>query len=97
MSDLRTFLLNAFDFLEFGFGLYRRGVCDKRIKNNYHLDETSEIHGYTKKEASTLLGLSERQFDRRIKNGELPAGKKVRNYTTLFWNKDLIDKMSRLK
>lgn len=96
MSDLRTFLLNTFDFLEFGFGLYRRGVCDSRIKNNYKLEQNSEIHGYTKKKASNLLGLSERQFDRRIKKGELPEGKKVRNYTTLFWNKDYIDKLSRL-
>lgn len=96
MSDLRTFLLNTFDFLEFGFGLYRRGVCEKRIKNNYHLDENSEIHGYTKKEASRLLGMSERQFDRNIKAGKLAKGKKVRNYTTLFWKKDYIDKMSNL-
>lgn len=95
MNDLKNFVLNAIDFLEFGFGLYRKGVCDKRIKNNYHLDENSEIRGYTKQEASKLLGLSVRQFDRRVAKGQIVKGKKVRDYTTLFWNKDYIDKMSK--
>lgn len=67
----------------------------KKIKNDYHLDKNSEIYGYTKEEASKLLGLSTRQFDRRIAKGELHKGKKIRDFTTLFWDKDYIDSMSK--
>lgn len=90
-------MLNFFDLLGFGFSLYRRGVCDKRIKGTYKLDEVCEKFGYTKTEAANMLNLSVRQFDRRIKKGFIPKGRKYQGFTTLYWDKDYIDKMSNTK
>lgn len=95
-DSLKTFVLNAIDFMSFGFGLYRKGVCDERIKNEYKLVENCEIRGYTKKEASKMLNISDRQFDRRIRKGEIPKGRKYKGFTELFWDKDTIDKMSKV-
>lgn len=93
-TELRTLVLNTIDFLTFGFNLYRRGVCDERIKSEYRLTENSEKHGYSKEEAAKMTGLSVRQFDRRVQQGKIARGRKVRGFTTLFWDKDYIDKMS---
>lgn len=94
--DFSTFMLNLIDFMSFGFGLYRKGVCDERIKNEYKLVENCETRGYTKKEASKMLNISDRQFDRRIRKGEIPKGRKYKGFTELFWDKDTIDNMSKV-
>ena len=83
-----------FDYLLFGMKLYRRGVCDKRIDGEYKLIENCEIHGYTKTEAANLLNLSVRQFDRRVRKGFLPKGRKYQGFKSLYWDKEYIDNMS---
>ena len=93
----KTFMQNLFNFLVFGFKLYERGVCDKPIKGKYKLIENSETYGYNKVEASKVLGLSTRQFDRKIKQGLIPKGMKIKGETSLYWDKDLIDKMSDIQ
>ena len=92
--NFKTFLLNAIDYLTFGFRLIKNGVCDKRIDGEYKLIENCENKGYTKEEASNLLNISVRQFDRRVKFGYLPAGKKYRDDKRLYWDKKFIDNMS---
>lgn len=93
-TNFRIFLLNLFDYLTFGMKLYTRGVCDKRIDGVYKLIENCEIHGYTKTEAANLLNLSVRQFDRRVKKGFLPKGRKYQGFKSLYWDKNYIDNMS---
>lgn len=89
-NSFKTFMLNLIDFLSFGFGLYRKGVCDERIKNEYKLVNDSEIYGITKREASNILGISVRQFDRYVKQGKILKGKKFRNKTSLYWDENYI-------
>lgn len=96
MENSKVLINNIIDFLSFGIRLYRNGVCDERIKNDYKLLQNSETKGYTKKEASKMLNISERQFDRRVKKGEIPEGKKYRGYTELFWDRKTIDGMSKV-
>jgi len=74
--------------------MYEQGVCDEPIKKEFKLVDSAEMYGYTKKEASNLLGLSVRQFDRHIKSGNIPKGRKIRNLTALRWDKQTIDKLS---
>lgn len=95
MENTRTLLNNIIDFFLFGFKLYRKGTCDKRMDGEFNYTENSEIRGYTKAEASKVLGISERQFDRRIKQGKCVKGRKYRNITTLYWDKEYIDNMSK--
>ena len=93
-TNFKTFLLNVIDYFMFGFGLVKQGVCDKRIDGEYKLVENCENKGYTKEEASNLLDMSVRQFDRRVKAGYLPAGKKYRDDKHLYWDKKFINNMS---
>lgn len=97
MENTKSFVNNVIDFLMFGCKLYKKGVCDKRMDGEYNYAENSEIRGYTKAEASKILGISERQFDRRIKQGKYMKGKKYRNIMTLYWDKKYIDEMSKNK
>lgn len=93
-TDFKVLMLNIFDWLLFGMKLYRSGVCDKRIDGAYKLIENCEIRGYTKTEAANLLNLSVRQFDRRVRKGFLPKGRKYKGVTALYWDKEYIDNMS---
>lgn len=93
-TDFKIFLLNTIDYLMFGFNMIRNGVCDKRINGVYKLIENCENKGYTKEEASNLLNMSVRQFDRRVKSGYLPEGKKYRDDKRLYWDKKFINNMS---
>jgi len=88
---------NAIKYLSFGFKMYESGVCDQPIKGDFKLVDSREMYGYTKKEASDLLGLSVRQFDRKIRKGEIRNGRKIRGITSLYWDKDYIDKLSARK
>ncbi len=88
-------MLNTIDFLSFGFSLYKKGVCDNRIEGEYSLIQKNGLKGYTKKEAAEVLNLSVRQFDRKIKQGDIVKGKKYRNVTHLFWDKEYIDNLSK--
>lgn len=96
-SEFKVFMRNAIKYLTFGFGLYQQGVCDQPIKGDFKLVDSREMYGYTKKEASDLLGLSVRQFDRKIRKGDIRNGRKIRGITALYWDKDYIDKLSARK
>lgn len=96
-QQIKTLVLNVIKYLRFGFKLYENGVCDEPIRNEFKLVNNTEMYGYTKKEASDLLGLSVRHFDRLVTKGELPEGKKIRGKTTLFWDKTYIDRLSKKK
>lgn len=93
-SPLKIFINNAWGFLCFGKKLYDRGICDKPMQGAYNYTETCEIKGYNKEEASKLLNLSVRQFDRRVKFGLIKKGRKYRDDSRLYWNKDYIDRLS---
>lgn len=97
MENFRTFLNNFIDFFFFGAKLYRKGTCDKPMDGEYHYDENSENKGYTRQEAARVLGISVRQFDRRIQQGKYEKGRKYRGITNLYWDKKYIDKMSKIK
>ena len=88
---------NILKYVKFGFDMYIVGVCDQPIKGDFKLVDSREMYGYTKKEASDLLGLSVRQFDRKIRKGEIHNGRKIRGITALYWDKDYIDKLSARK
>lgn len=88
---------NILKFVTFGLKMYENGLCDKPIENDFKLVDSRETYGYTKKEASDLLGLSVRQFDRKIRKGEIRNGRKIRGITALYWDKDYIDKLSARK
>lgn len=96
-TSFKIFVSNIIDFLTFGFQLFRKGICDKRINGEYSLSENCENQYYTKEEASKMLQLSVRQFDRRVKQGLLPKGQRLEKSNRLFWNKSYIDKMSKNK
>lgn len=96
-EHFKIFMHNLIDYLSFGISLYKKGTCDKVIRGNYFVTETADIYGYTKQEAANLCKLSVRQFDRYVKQGKLPKGKKVKNFTKLFWDRDFIDKLSKLR
>jgi len=96
-TDFKVFIKNAIKYLSFGFKMYESGVCDQPIKGDFKLVDSREMYGYTKKEASDLLGLSVRQFDRKIRKGEIRNGRKIRGITSLYWDKDYIDKLSARK
>lgn len=97
MENLKVFINNCIDFLFFGAKLYRKGVCDKPMKGEYNYVDISENKGYTKEEASNVLGISERQFDRRVKQGKYIKGRKYRGISNLYWDKEYIDKLSKTK
>lgn len=94
-STFKNFIYNLQEFFNFGFKLFRRGCCDKQIDGEYKLIENSENRGYTKIEAANMLNISVRQFDRRIQQGLIPKGTKYKNVKTLYWNKEVIDKMTK--
>ena len=96
-SDFKIFMRNTIKFLTFGFKMYEQGVCDKPIEGSFKLVNPRQEYGYTKKEASKLLNLSVRQFDRLIRKGEIPNGSKIRGITSLYWDKSYIDKLSSQK
>lgn len=56
MSDFKIFMQNTIKFLTFGFKMYEQGVCDAPIKGDFELVDSREMYGYTKREASDLLG-----------------------------------------
>lgn len=66
------------------------GTCDKPIKNGFMIADDCKIYGINKQQASEILGISVRQFDRYVKQGKILKGKKFRNKTTLFWNESYI-------
>ncbi len=86
-------MLNTIDFLSFGFSLYKKGICDKRIEGEYVYKEKENPKGYTKGEAAAVLGISERQFDRKIQKGQIPKGTKYKGFTQLFWKKQDVDSL----
>lgn len=96
-TGFKTFMLNVIDFLSFGFSLFKKGTCDKRIKGEYNLENFSENKGYTKQEVSNMLNLSIRQFDRRIKKGYIKKGRKYQGFKNLYWDKEYIENLSRIK
>ena len=96
-SDFKIFMRNTIKFLTFGFKMYEKGVCDKPIEGAFKLVDSREMYGYNKREASDLLGLSVRQFDRKIRKGEITNGRKIRGITALYWDKTYIDKLSARK
>lgn len=55
-TDFKVFIKNAIKYLSFGFKMYENGVCDQPIKGDFKLVDSREMYGYTKKEASDLLG-----------------------------------------
>lgn len=90
----KTLINNIWSFLSFGKKLYDRGICDKPMNGAYNYTETCETKGYNKEEASNLLGLSVRQFDRRIKFGLINKGRKYRDDSRLYWDKAYINRLS---
>lgn len=97
MGDFKTFLNNLIDFIFFGLKLYRKGTCDKPMKGEYHYTSYSETKGYTRNEAANVLGISVRQFDRCVKQGKYVKGRKYCNVTSLYWDKEYIDNLSKKK
>lgn len=93
-SDFKVFMRNAIKFLTFGFKMYEQGVCDKPIEGDFKLVDSREMYGLTKQEASDLLGLSVRQFDRYVRQGKIQKGRKFRNKTNLFWDENYIRHLS---
>lgn len=91
---LRIFIDNLMGFLNFGHRLFRRGVCDKPMDGAYKYTETCETKGLNKEEASKMLNLSVRQFDRRINKGMIARGRKYRGDSRLYWDKRYIERMS---
>lgn len=96
-NNFKIFILNVIAFLMFGFGLYQAGTCDQTINGRYLLVNNSQKLGYTKIEAAEMCGVSVRQFDRWVRQGKLPKGMKVRNQTTLYWDSELIDRLSKCR
>lgn len=94
LSRRRVLAKNILKFLTFGLKIYSEGVCDEPIKNDFKLVDDREIYGITKQEAANILGISVRQFDRDIKAGKIPKGKKFRNKTNLFWDENQIRHLS---
>ena len=89
-SETKILVKNVIKFLRFGFKIYESGVCDKPIENEFKVVDSREIYGITKTEASDILGISVRQFDRYVAKGKIQKGRKFRNKTALYWDESYI-------
>ena len=93
-SEIKILLGNFFWLVSVAYDLYKKGICDKPIKGALKYVETCETKGYCKEEASMLLNLSIRQFDRRVKLGLIKKGRKYRDDPRLYWDMDYIKSLS---
>ena len=84
------------NFIQQIIGNYFKEVGDKILEGKCELSEEQQLMLFkeiahtplNKTEASELLGMSTRQFDRKISEGVYPEGKKIRGQNTLIWYRD---------
>ena len=97
------FLCNALDrFKEMIMG----GECSKQDisyfadLSKYELDRRG-VHNeqkqwIDKEEASKLLGISTSTFDRIVRKGGLPRGKKLAGYKSLVWKIEQVEQLNKM-
>lgn len=96
-KHIKVLIGNFLRLLGFGGKLYDRGVCDKPIPQDaFKYVEDSENKGLNKEQASKMLNISVRQFDRRIAKGLIKKGRKYRGDKYLYWEKEYIEKMANI-
>lgn len=104
MMDLKEqYLYSALDIFK---EMISNGECSKQDiayfcgLSKYELDRRGASVGkkewLTKDEASKMLGVSTSTFDRIVKNGGLPKGRKKRNSKVLIWKREQIEQCNRL-
>lgn len=77
-----------------------REVADKIDAGNSELSESEAMdimsvlchESLSKAQACHYLNLRRAQFDNKVREGELPRGKKVTGFTELRWYKDELDR-----
>lgn len=88
------------DFLQKAVVKYLREVADKIDKGNSHLTEEQSMRlisiladeELSKDQACSFLNIQRSKFDKYVREGTLPRGRKVRGFKELRWNKkDLLN------
>lgn len=78
---------------------YLRETADKLDEDSCNMSREEQEQLFSliahqelnKTEAAELLGMSTRTFDRKISEGELPAGQHIRGSKSLVWYRDEIE------
>lgn len=103
MGIKEQFLYSALDVFK---ELIKNGECSKQ-DINYFCDfskrelenrgaSVGEKKWVTKEEASQMLGISTSTFDRIVKQGGLPRGKKVLGQKSLRWKREQVEQLKVL-
>lgn len=103
MGIKEQFLYSALDVFK---ELIKNGECSKQDINYFcdfskrELDNRGASVGekklVTKEEASQMLGVSTSTFDRIVKQGGLPRGKKVLGQKSLRWKREQVEQLKVL-
>ena len=103
MTNKESYLYSALDVFK---ELIKNGECSKQDINYYcdfskrELDNRGASVGekiwVTKIEASKMLCVSTSTFDRIVKQGGLPRGKKVLGQKNLKWKREQVEQLQKL-
>ncbi len=92
MLSLKSIIANILDDYS---SKIRTGTCELSEEDALQLISNIAHIKLTKKDAAERLNISERTFDRKINNGELPVGKKTIGETKLTWFLDELEKYKK--
>ena len=86
---LKTCLLNIVDNIDAGNSYIDENQCEEAIEMLNRMMHAE--NKYSKYQSCKYLGLSRATFDRYIKDGLIPEGRKESGFTEKFWYKRDLD------
>lgn len=86
---LKTCLLNLIDRIDSGNSNIEEDQCEEIIEMINKM--TVAKNKYSKYQSYKYLGLSRATFDRYVKDGLIPEGRKESGFTEKFWYKNDLD------
>lgn len=84
LDVLKSLLLNIVDDIDSGSCALDDESCEELV--NTLRTYTRRDNQWSKYQAYTFLGISRAEFDRRVKAGKIPKGKKIAGFKELFWS-----------
>ena len=103
MTQKENYLYSA---LELFREMIKNGECSSQDISHfadlskYELDRRGASIGkkkwLTKRDASSLLGISSSTFDRFVLKGVLPRGKKIQGKKCLVWNGEQVEQLKKM-
>ena len=90
LNLLKVCLLNAIDHIDAGNTNIDESQCEDIIQ---FINKTINVENkYSKYQSYRYLGLSRATFDRYVKDGIIPEGRKESGFKEKFWYKKDLDK-----